>query len=137
MRHAVAQLGNCAPSLFLAHVIQPLDALFQSRRYLFLQSGHGIAVFGGVQSAGQLEHRVQVRLGAHAELLGYFAEGSQIAAHQIHDSRRKRGAAAALQAEGDFDVPAVQPLLQHAADLHLHGIELAGHAADADRESGG
>ena len=101
--------------------------LFQRRGHLLLQAGHGIAVFGGVQSAGQLEHRVQVGLSAHAEFLSDFAKGAQISAHQfaVHG---KRGAPAALQAEGDFDVSAMQALLQHAADFHLHRIELDGQA---------
>ena len=122
MGHAVAQLLHRSAAFLFAHGIQPLDTVFQGSRYLLLQSSHGIAVFGGIQSARQLEHRIQVGLGADAELFGDVAEGAQIAAYQLA-IHRKRGPAATLQAERDFDVAAMQPVLQHAADFHLHRIQ--------------
>ncbi len=125
--HAGAQLGNGSATFFFAHVIQPRNAFFQGRGHLLLQSAHGVAVLGGVQGAGQLEHRVEIRFGADPELLGHFAEGPQISADEIAVDREGR-AAAALQADRDLDMAAVQALFQHPAHFHLHRIEFAGQA---------
>ena len=121
MRHAFAQLRCGTPALLLAHEVQPLDTLLQRRGYLLLHRGHGIAAFGGIQRARYFKHCVQVGLGAHAKLFGNFAEGAQVAADQVA-VHGKRDPAAALQAEGHFDVTTVQMLLQHAADLHFDGV---------------
>ncbi len=127
MRHAIAQLCHRAAPFLFAHVVQPFDGLLQCRGHVLLQNRQGVAVLGCIERPGKLEHGIEIRLGADPELLGYLAEGAQISAHQVAIDSEGR-APATLQAQRDFQVSAVQALFQHAANLHLHRIELVGDA---------
>ena len=80
MLHALAQLDRCSAAFVLAHSVQPLDGVFQRRDHLLFQLVCGIAVDGGIQRSGQLQHRVQVGLGAYAEFFCHRAEGLQVSA---------------------------------------------------------
>ncbi len=64
------------------------------------------------------------------------AKGAQVSAHQFAIDGKRR-AAGALQAERDFDVPAVQTLFQHAAHLHLQLVQFVRESAGADRGNDG
>jgi len=122
MGHASAQLRRHAAAFLLAHVVEPLDALFQSGGHLLLQRTECVAIFRRVQRARQLEHGVEVGLGADAKLFRDLAKGAQVSSHQFAVDGKGR-AAAALHGQSDFYVAAVQALLEHAANFHLDGIQ--------------
>src|SRR5579863_401351 len=125
MCHPNTQFGDCAATLFLAHVVETSNAVFQRRRYRLLEGLATVIVRNGIHRTGQLQYRVQIGLGADAEFFGYVAEGAKIAAHKfaIHG---KRGPAASLQRNGDFEMTAMQALLQNASNLHLQRVKLRG-----------
>ena len=126
-----------AAAFFFAHAVQPLDGIVPAPSVTCFSSAlMASPIVGRIQRARQLQDDVQVGLGAHAEFFGDVAKGPQIAADQfaVH---REAGAASALHGDGDFEVSAVQPLFEHAADLHLDGVELRRACAGAGRGSGG
>ena len=124
MLHALAQFRGRTAAFFFAHLVEPLDGLLQRGGHVLLEFVRGIARLGGIQRARQLQHGVEVRLRAHAELLRRLAKCSQVSADQLAIDRERRSARA-LQAESDLDVSAMQALLQHPPHLHLHRIQLA------------
>ena len=119
-----AQFLLDAAAFLLPHLIQAIEHFADPGHHRrFERSILGIA--GGIERAGNAQDHVEIGFGGHGKLTGRSPKCRDVGAYQ-RAIQRQRFAAAALQAERDFDVAAGNFFFEQAAQLHFERVGARG-----------